>query len=322
MTEYSGKYGLLVVPTENLGDDIQTLAAWQFLPKVDVIIDRDYIDKVRLNEEVKIIMNGWFTYRPRSWPPPRVFRPLFISLHITPKAANKLLRPEVIKYLRNYEVGARDLYTLKLLESKRINVYFSGCLTLTLNYKLKHRVRRGSKILIVDLNEEAMKHLPKKVLEKAEISTHYLLNKVETFLLTKAFIPLNLLIPRTHRPLLSGLKYKLNHLLSKRIMIEERLRRAATQIVKLASAKLVITSRLHAALPATAFRTPVIFVTENPKKPRYRGLLRFVNHFTIKEFKSIVRKIDWNSPMRNPNEDELSKLKRELIRKVEKFINE
>ena len=67
----NAKYGLIVCSTENLGDDIQSLAAKQFLPRIDVYVDRDYINNINCsNEETKLIMNGWFTHRPDIWLPP------------------------------------------------------------------------------------------------------------------------------------------------------------------------------------------------------------------------------------------------------------
>ena len=43
-----------------------------------------------------------------------------------------------------------------------------------------------------------------------------------------------------------------------------------------ANTKCVITTRLHAALPAIAFGTPTLLLIKNPKDPRYSGLIRFV----------------------------------------------
>src|SRR5271170_1991610 len=83
----------------NLGDNIQTLAATQYLPKVDIWIDRDtnelfdfqgnllsdelfddlFIDK---GFKIKIIYNGWFDGQYCKFPPPIYVIPLFISFHV------------------------------------------------------------------------------------------------------------------------------------------------------------------------------------------------------------------------------------------------
>ena len=172
------KYGLLIARTVNLGDDIQTLAARQFLPRVDVFLDRDNLQDVPDPPQgaIKAIMNGWFTLHPENWPPSRSLFPLFVSFHITPKIANKLLVSKNIEYLKNYEpIGTRDVYTKNLLEEYGIDAYFTGCLTLTLDYKYGKLARKNAnesrKILIIDLVEEAMEVLPRDILENIQILT-------------------------------------------------------------------------------------------------------------------------------------------------------
>lgn len=66
------KYGLLTYRTENIGDEIQSIAARQFLPRVDVYVERDSLNNVVSDEKIKLIMNGWFTHKPENWPPPLI----------------------------------------------------------------------------------------------------------------------------------------------------------------------------------------------------------------------------------------------------------
>ena len=58
------KYGLILnLATDNIGDDIQSCAAAQFLPSVDCVIDREALDRFdNGGEQVKAIMNGWYMY--------------------------------------------------------------------------------------------------------------------------------------------------------------------------------------------------------------------------------------------------------------------
>ena len=60
------KYGLLTYRTENIGDEIQSIAARQFLPRVDVYVERDSLNNVVSDEKIKLIMNGWFTHKPEN----------------------------------------------------------------------------------------------------------------------------------------------------------------------------------------------------------------------------------------------------------------
>lgn len=57
------KYALFTYSTGNVGDDIQSLAARRFLPQVDYMVNRDYMNDFHLDtdEEIKLIMNGWYS---------------------------------------------------------------------------------------------------------------------------------------------------------------------------------------------------------------------------------------------------------------------
>lgn len=127
------KYALLkYVYTNNIGDEIQSISAKRFLPRVDCYINRDNINEFNDKENVKMIINGWFTHNPENWPPQKSnIHPLLISFHITKLYHETLTRPESIRYFKKHEpVGCRDYHTAKLLRDKGVKAYFSGCLTL------------------------------------------------------------------------------------------------------------------------------------------------------------------------------------------------
>jgi exopolysaccharide biosynthesis predicted pyruvyltransferase EpsI len=57
-----------------------------------------------------------------------------------------------------------------------------------------------------------------------------------------------------------------------------------------ATAKLVITARIHAALPCIAFRTPVIYVHGNgPLDGRISDFMDFVPHTTVRDMLTMNR---------------------------------
>ena len=59
------KYGLLYYKdTDNIGDDIQTYAQKQFLPRIDYLIDRESLNLFVPNEKEKVatIMNAWYLH--------------------------------------------------------------------------------------------------------------------------------------------------------------------------------------------------------------------------------------------------------------------
>jgi len=335
------KYGLIVASTENIGDDIQSLAALQFLPRVDYIINRDYIAYVKCkdNKKIKAIMNGWFMIRPENWPPPSCIEPLFISFHLAPKAATKMvIQQNSIEYFKRYKVGCRDLWTLRLMRRWKVDAWFSGCLTLTLDYGLR-KLKRSNKILIVDLDPIALKYVPHSVLREAEIITHNLINDSSYSTLSRSFIlSMRKTLPEEVRLVFrkskvikkmwntimefdESLRYRKLFTKASKIHLVTRLLRALSYVKKYALAKLVLTSRLHAALPAVAFGTSVIFVHRNLNDPRFIGLIKYVNHYELREFKKIARTLDYNNPPINPHGSELKELKQKLLKTVLSFVS-
>lgn len=69
---------------------------------------------------------------------------------------------------------------------------------------------------------------------------------------------------------------------------KERFAIAENLLKKYATAKLVITSRIHCALPCLALGTPVILCVNNFDEKRYRGLDRFFYHMYLNNDESDV----------------------------------
>lgn len=79
---------------------------------------------------------------------------------------------------------------------------------------------------------------------------------------------------------------KLTHFLGvSRVTFQERFRRANELLTQYATARLVITSRIHAALPCLAFGTPVLPVVTDPTDPRLSGYRQILNIVTIGELR-------------------------------------
>ena len=79
------KYASLIYTTSsNLGDQIQSLALEQFLPSIDDKFDRDYLSEVNNKEKHLLIMQGWFSHLPeKCFPPSDSIIPVFFGFHIT-----------------------------------------------------------------------------------------------------------------------------------------------------------------------------------------------------------------------------------------------
>jgi hypothetical protein len=112
---------------------------------------------------------------------------------------------------------------------------------------------------------------------------------------------------------------------------------AKDYLKKYAEAKLVITSRIHCALPCLALGTPVLFVMEGLvdeklHMSRFRGILDHINILTKQpkeEFNNLFGKemnvfhpneIDWENPPKNP--ESYKTLSNELKKRCKMFISE
>lgn len=65
----------------NLGDEIQSIAASCFLPRIDNFIDREALSDFASDEKVKVIMNGWYMHDTSKWIPSNSIEPLLVSMH-------------------------------------------------------------------------------------------------------------------------------------------------------------------------------------------------------------------------------------------------
>ena len=277
------KYGLLTYSDIdnffNVGDYIQSLAAKQYLPQVDEHINRE---KLGLYDggETKLIMNGWFAHNPKKWVPSDDIVPLFVSLHMNSQSAKSMLSENGIAYFKKHQpIGCRDQYTVDLLKEKGIEAYFTGCLTLTLDSYKVDDSERGDDVYIVnplynyplkDIAFSSLKNMLKSIV-KGEI---FKLKKREKHL--RKFVDNDLLKTAvyTKQYIHTENRYSDD---DKLIMAEELLH-------KYARAKLVITSRIHCALPCLAMGTPVIFINGFDHiidSCRFGGILDLFNRIDV-----------------------------------------
>lgn len=283
MNENVESYGLMTYTDTwegtNIGDYIQSLAAAQYLPSVDTLINREQLDLYNASP-VKLIMNGWFTHYPEHWIPSSKINPLFIAFHVNASMKDRILSKEGINYLKKHQpIGCRDKYTTQILQSLGIDAYFSGCLTLTLDNKYKaYDYERTDEIIIVDpiFNVHDLKYHFKSPINFLRAVKHNLWR--DSFKRSRL---LNSLIDKR----LKNKSINIHHMMppnqipdSKRFEIAENL------LKKYARAKLVITSRIHCALPCLALGTPVVFINsfyDESNKSRLDGILELFNRVDV-----------------------------------------
>ncbi len=276
------KYGLLTYDENkrffNVGDNIQSLAAKQFLPKVDTFLNRERLGEYD-GEQVQLIMNGWFTHNIHNWVPSENIDPIFVSFHMNNTAAPYMLSEKGIAYLKKHApIGCRDQFTADTLNAKGIDAFFTGCLTLTLDSYKVDDAERGDDIYIVDPLYSYPR--PEKVFYNTKITIKNILNGT-AFQLGKKDKHLKNFISEE---VLSSAEFINQEPPSNQYTDEEKFDMAEKLLHKYARAKLVITSRIHCALPCLALGTPVIFVNGFDSfvdSCRFDGILELFNRIDV-----------------------------------------
>ena len=193
-----------------------------------------------------------------------------------------------LEYLRAQEpVGARDTMTLDKLLERNVSTYFSACLTLTWdpNIRLQSPQPR-SQVLVIDTVAHSQTTLANLVPEK--IMQSYISYSVNPGYVDNQGIHSR---PTFHHPF----------------------QFAYGNLIQIAQAKLVITSRIHVALPCVALGTPVIFTLVDGAPDsglpgggggRVEGLtplfhLAYLN--TTENSWRFEPDFDWENPLPNPS---------------------
>ena len=287
--------------SNNLGDYIQKIAAKQVLKEKTIEIDRDNLNNY-FGEKIKLIINGWFMEKPNNWPPSNKIIPFFISFHINPIIKSFILNKNGVEYLKKHEpIGCRDLYTKLILEKKGIRAYFSGCLTLTLNrkkLKIKNTFKKG--ILVINLIDRILpeflffKDPSLKNLFNDSIQLIKYPYKKIIYTISKRRI--NIFLDNQDKEI----KYLSQIIDVKKTSVLKREKLAYEQLYAIANSELVLTSRIHSALPSVALQVPTIFISDGldhiNQKSRLLGLGKFFNIINSKDLNKIsIEKIKINN---------------------------
>ena len=215
----------------NLGDDVQTLAASRLLPRLDGYVPRDSLHEV--NEPCVVSMNGFFMGS-KNWPPSPLIEPLFYAFHISPRSKDVVCSPAGLQYLKSKEpIGCRDQGTARLLQSHGIDAYYSKCVTLTFERR-QEPPRNGRVFMVGGASKGLFSIVPKSIRKEAVVVNQ-----------SKVQLPD---IPHETRLALA---------------------RQLLEVYK-THASLVITSKIHCAMPCIAMGIPVVFLYDHGKHQDYR----------------------------------------------------
>lgn len=280
-------YGVLKYSSQNIGDEIQSVAAMRFLPKIDYYCHRERLDQFHLppdapSDKVKLIMNAWWMWQPTHFPPSDAIDPLLISMYFWQDGRQKFTRPEVFDYLRKHgPVGCRDKDSMRFLLDHEVPAYFSGCLTMTLLGNPEYRKKKGGDyVLCVDLPA----HL------EAEVRR------------------------RTDRPV-----YNVSRMLSAAFTAVGRIQLAKIILALYQGAHCIVTSRLHVSLPSLAMGVPVLLLRLNDenRQGRFDGMEHFFHEVMEDDFVANKGIYDFDTPPKNP-ENHLE-MREALVQKVSAF---
>lgn len=259
------KYGRLVFSREfvspavcNAGDIAQTLAIDLIYEKMG-IPKKDIIDipmeelGTYIGEKVVLPLDGYFRYSREypAFPVSADITPVFLGVYST---SNQYLKHKDF-WRKNGPVGCRDEATFKAMTDKGIEAYLTGCMTVLFPKREEDSTRK--KVFLVDAYKTVEDYMPKELLDRAERITHDLpvvsgKNRVET----------------------AAECEKITRALYRRYRDE---------------AALVITSRLHCAVPCIAMGIPTIVVKDSYDE-RFAWLEKLIYLYSEDEFGNI----DWN----------------------------
>lgn len=274
----------------NIGDCIQTIAVCEALKQTGLNlkyvvegINRDDMRNYE-GESIFLPMQAWYgnSYGISCLPPSEKIRPVFIGFHLSKDddAREDFESRNGVSFLKKYEpIGCRDHDTEKYLRSKGVNAYFSACMTLTLPKREKSP--ENGKVFIVDVSTSIVNRLPEKIKNDAisDITHYYFFNEY----------------PVTW-----------NEALHMEDVARDTLLRYKNE------ASMVITSRIHCAMPCLAMGIPVVFIHSWPDDIRLDVLSGILPVYTPDD----IPAIDWN-----PVVPDLRALKDAMLRNFERRMS-
>ena len=249
----------------NLGDPIQSYAV-KLLYREMGIAEEDIIPVPRYDmtnydgEECICTINTCSTYEELAYdshfmPPGRKIHAVPFSLHI-----NRDIAADELEYYRSCtDVGCRDEFTARKLAALGVNAYLTGCLSLTFSRRTQAQDHNADKVYLIDVQSGFEDFIPKEILENAVE-----LSNIHRFAIVHG-----------SRRMTEQEAFDFHKLGEDRIALLRD------------TAKLVITSRLHAAAPCLAMGIPVIMTKHDD---RFGFIDRFLTSYTNWDTDCI----DWN----------------------------
>ena len=260
-----------------IGDDMQILAIENLYKEMGI----DYNDVIRIPFHSLHNYDGEYVVLPISFPlygynhdiTITQFSPKIIPVFLGLSMLTDHLSEEDIMYLRRYEpIGCRDIWTMNNLRKKNIQAYLYGCITAT--YPQRWTKEGKNRVFCVDVPEDFKRYIPENILKECEFISHsFYANELE-----------------------NGPESKAKELYEMYVN----------------KGKLIITTRLHAALPCLAAGIPVILLKDNYSF-RFAGIDKLIHIYTKDEYNNI----DWE-----PQPALYEEIKKEMIQLAARRLKE
>lgn len=163
------------------------------------------------------------------------------------------LDEEEIAYLKKHEpIGCRDEYTYNTMRKYGIQCWLNGCMVLTLFHKRENLLNGEGKVYLVDIPKSIEERLPKNILENAEKESHDVRREV--------------------------VGQNINEYVADRMREYEK------------NASIIITTRLHCAVPCASMGIPVILLGSKVSY-RFSWLEGIIPVYLAEE----IENIEWNT---------------------------
>ncbi|WP_158824912.1 polysaccharide pyruvyl transferase family protein [Mucilaginibacter lacusdianchii] len=299
----------------NIGDVLQGIVAKAFLPPNNAhVADREALADIDKSEEALLIANGWYMHSYEKFPPPPNVKPVYVSMHI---AKSSLLSSKKVRdhFKQHAPIGCRDQKTLKLFLGWGIPAYYSGCLTTTTRQRAPINNTGTGEVLLVDNIDH---QVPQNVVDK-----------LEQLLGTK-------LVRISHDPEdTSG-------------NIEEYSARCEKHmdylLERYCKARLIITTKIHCALPCLGMGANVMLIHPHPSEKRLAPVAELAHITSYEEVLSATELVKppvktealkarqeflsnicrgsvakGYNVMQNPDSEEFKKVKRDSIRQAKLY---
>lgn len=248
----------------NIGDNLQFMAIKYLYKKMGI---EDQIVELTTKEvkdydgrEYLILPLNWSFFDP-AWMngdmiaiSPKII-PVFLAMTLGARHEDKYFNKDNIAYLKKYEpIGCRDEVTRDILRQYGIDAYVNGCLTSILPYSESNE---RDTVYFADVPIRLKEYIPESMYEKCSFVTH------------QKYYPKEI---------------NIDVIINEVIAQYDEYRRKA---------RLVVTSRLHAASPCMAMGIPVIFVKEIIDE-RFSWLDKYLVLYDMNKVAKGEQKIEWS----------------------------